>query len=287
VKMWEERQSAGDASQNKNAGNRFATEWFSNRLSEVRLELEAQFREFRLSEALKTIYSLIWDDFCSWYLEWIKPPASGNIEKVVFDKTVDFFNELMQLLHPFMPFITEEVYHILNNAEEDIIITQIKPVAEPDKEILVKGDLLKQAITAIRDARNKNQLKPRDAIKLHIQSPSKTMYQSIEDILSKQVNADLVEYAEQAPGNAIAVVVEKDKFFIEAPGAMNRESQVTQLQKDLEYLRGFLASVEKKLGNERFVQNAKAEVIEVERKKKADAEAKIKIIEESLRDSES
>jgi len=288
VKMWESRVGTKDLEVRS-----FAVDWFENRLSQVRLELDEQFKDFRLSESLKTIYSLIWDDFCSWYLEWVKPAyaiASADkpgfeqlIDKVVYEKTVGFFEELMQLLHPFLPFITEEIYHQLKERKDDLTVKQYAPVKTADKAILSDAVLLKEVITAIRDARNKNQLKPKDTIKLHILTENSETYQSIEGILLKQVNAESVSYTSTSVANSITVVVQKDKFFIETTTVLDTASQKQELQKDLDYLKGFLVSVEKKLGNERFVQNAKPEVIESERKKKTDAEEKIKVIEDSLK----
>ena len=260
----------------------FATQWFESRLAEVSVEIENLYKQFRLSEALKILYSLIWDDFCSWYLEWVKPGFEQPIDAAVYNKTVYFFEQLMQLLHPFMPFITEEVYHLLKEQTEDLVVKQFEKKGKPHHKILEQGNILKEVITAIRDVRNKNQVKPKDRIKLHIQTDHKDNYRSIEDILTKQVNTESIAYTDHTIDNSISVLVNKDKFFVETNKAIDTSVQREQLLKDLEYQKGFLASVEKKLGNERFVQNAKAEVIELERKKKADAETKIRIIEESL-----
>lgn len=280
IKMWEGRQS--ESQKDGKTGINFATNWFENRLAQVRLELDNQFKDFRLSESLKTIYSLIWDDFCSWYLEWVKPGFEQPIDKAVYEKTVGFFEELMHLLHPFMPFITEEIYHQLKERSDDLTVKQFSAIQAVDNNTLLNAALLKEVITAIRDARVKNQLKPKDSIKLHILTDNKETYTSIESILAKQVNAESVSYASASVGNSITVVVQKDKFFMETTTVLDTASQKEQLQKDLDYLKGFLISVEKKLGNERFVLNAKPEVIEIERKKKADAEEKIKVIEEGL-----
>ena len=277
VKMWESRVSSSELRVSS-----FAVDWFENRLSQVRLELDEQFKDFRLSESLKTIYSLIWDDFCSWYLEWVKPGFEQPIDKAVYDKTVGFFEELMQLLHPFLPFITEEIYHQLKERSDDLTIKQYAVSIAVDKTILSTAALLKEVISTIRDARNKNQLKPKDTIKLHIQTEEIDTYKSIESILLKQVNAESVSYTSTSVANSITVVIQKDKFFIETTTVLDTASQKEQLQKDLDYLKGFLVSVEKKLSNERFVQNANPEVIDIERKKKSDAEEKIKVIEESL-----
>ncbi|MBK8139603.1 MAG: valine--tRNA ligase [Chitinophagaceae bacterium] len=278
VKMWSLRQAQDDSL----AANNFAVEWFENRLNEVRIQLDEQFRDFRLSESLKTLYSLIWDDFCSWYLEWVKPGFEQPIDKGVYEKTISFFEELMQLLHPFLPFVTEEIYHQLKEQNDDLTVKQYPAVRTTGKTILSDAILLKEVITAIRDARNKNQLKPKDSIRLHVQTDNTDTYKVIESILLKQVNAESISYTSDSVVNSITVVVQKDKFFIETTTLLDTASQKQQLQKDLDYLKGFLVSVEKKLGNERFVQNAKPEVIEIERKKKADAEEKIKVIENSL-----
>jgi valyl-tRNA synthetase len=282
VRMWEGRQSESQKA-GKSESN-FAVDWFENRLSEVKAELEILYKDFRLSEALKTIYSLIWDDFCSWYLEWAKPGFEQPIEKEVYDKTVFFFEELMQLLHPFMPFITEEIYHNLKERNEDdvLAVKQNSGISIQQTEILNHARLLKEVITALRDVRVKNQLKPKEAISLYIQTNEEAAYKSFESILAKQINASEISFVKDAVAGTINTVVQKDKFYIATEKVLDTTAQKEQLIKDLDYQKGFLLSVEKKLSNERFVQNAKPEVVDAEKKKKADAEAKIKAIEESL-----
>ena len=286
VKMWESRVSSESASSSIALAKEenFAVEWFENRLNEVKSELEILYKDFRLSEALKTVYSLIWDDFCSWYLEWVKPGFEQPIEKAVYEKTVDFFEELIQLLHPFMPFITEEIYHQLRERKEgdDLTVRQQLPAGTWIIAVLNQASLLKDVITGLRDTRNKQQIKPKEQIKLFIQSENEDNYNNFLWVLTKQVNAEPIEFVKEPVANAISVVIGKDKLFLQSDQEIDTGSQKDQLQKDLAYLKGFLISVEKKLGNEKFVQNAKPEVIEIERKKKADAEEKIKVIEESL-----
>ncbi len=280
VKMWEERQQSSDGK--RETRNDFALHWFENRLNEVKEEVDGLMKQFRLSEALKTVYSLIWDDFCSWYLEWVKPGFEQPIDAAVYNKTVSFFEELMQLLHPFIPFITEEIYHHLREQKVDLCVTQYGALKPAEKNILQQGQLLKNVISNLRDARNKNQLKPKEAIKLHIETADANSYKSIENILLKQVNAESVAYVNAPVAGSIVVAVEKDKFYIEAEKQLDNTALKTDLLKDLEHQKGFLQSVLKKLSNERFVQNAKPEVIALEQKKKEDAEARIKTIEESL-----
>jgi valyl-tRNA synthetase len=280
VKMWEERQAQGDNGQLEE--EYFALGWFENRLNEVKLEVNSLMQQFRLSEALKTIYSLIWDDFCSWYLEWVKPGFEQPIEKAVYEKTIFFFTELMQLLHPYMPFVTEEIYHLLQQRNDDLCIKPLTAYGIADAQILMQGNLLKEVITGIRDVRNKNQVKPKEQIKIHIQTTEKETYQLIEPIVSKQLNASSVSYVNDKVNNAITAVIGNDTFYIESEQPINTGSQKDDLVKDLEHQKGFLQSVEKKLSNEKFVANAKPEVLALEQKKKADALSRIKAIEESL-----
>ena len=278
VKMWEARIAPNSAATTQS----FAIEWFDNRMRQVKSEVEVLLQQFRLSEALKTIYSLIWDDFCSWYLEWVKPGFEQPVEAAVYQQTVAFFEELMKLLHPFMPFITEEIYHLLKTQSTDLCITQASAFQPPMNEILEKGSLLKNVISSLRDARNKNQFKPKETIELHIQTLSAAAYKGIENILAKQVNASGIHFTNDAVANTIVVAVEKDKFYIESEKQLDSTTLKDDLLKDLQHQQGFLLSVQKKLSNERFVNNARPEVIDLERKKQADTEDRIRTIEESL-----
>ena len=278
LKMWDARQ----ADLGTDLKNDFAINWFENRLNTVKAEVETLMLQFRLSEALKIIYSLVWDDFCSWYLEWIKPGFEQPMDTAVYKRTVEYFEELMQLLHPFIPFITEEIYHLLNEQKDDLCVKQNQPIKSVNDEITAAGELLKNVISALRDARNKNQLKPKETIKLHIQSENISSYQAIEKILAKQVNAEETKFTTEPIANSIVVAIEKDKFFIETEKVLDATTLRAELLKDLEYQTKFLQSVTIKLSNERFVQNAKPEVVDFERKKQSDAAARIKTIEESL-----
>ncbi|MBC7629332.1 valine--tRNA ligase [Ferruginibacter sp.] len=301
VKMWEGRSKVADDSiemlevsiemkgleedptvNNQLTTSNFATEWFTNRLNQVKGEVEILMQQFRLSEALKAIYSLIWDDFCSWYLEWVKPGFEQPIEVAVYRKTVAFFEELMQLIHPFMPFVSEEIHHLLQQQQTDLCITQYEKTLSPDAIILQQGELLKQVISALRDARNKNQVKPKETIQLHIQTADTVAFKAIENIISKQVNAAAVFYTSDTVANCIVVAVEKNKFYLESNQKLDNVTLKTDLLKDLEHQQQFLLGVQKKLSNEKFVQNARPEVLAMEQKKAADANARIKTIEESI-----
>ncbi len=281
VKGWEDR--IADNVEDSNI--RFAIEWMQNRITTVSTEITELYKDFRLSEGLKTVYSLIWNDFCSWYLEWVKPGMEQSVSAYVYERTIAIYEQLLQLLHPYMPFVTEEIYHSLRHrgAGNDLIVQQLPLSAAVDAELLKQGAFLQELITAVRDTRNKNQLKPKETIKLWIDSKHHAFYEAVDDILRRQVNAEFIGYTTEARPGSISIVVQTDKLYIEADLAtMNVEQQADELQKELAYLQGFLVSIDKKLGNERFVQNAKPEVIANEEKKKADALAKIKTIEESL-----
>ena len=242
-------------------------------------------KEFRLSEGLKTIYSLIWNDFCSWYLEWVKPGMEQPISTHVYQRTVSIYEQLLQLLHPYMPFITEDIYHIIRDRKhgDDLIMKQLPVYNTPDVEMLKGGVLLQELITSVRDTRNKNRLKPKDTIKLWIDTSHHAFYEGVQDILRRQVNAENIGFTKEAKQGSISLVVQTDKLYIEAAAAtIDTGVQKQEMEKEVIYLKGFIASVDKKLDNEKFVQNAKPEVIENERKKRSDAMAKIITLEESL-----
>lgn len=279
VKMWEARVDtaapAGEAAT-------FAIQWLGNRIKEVRNNLESDFSGFRLSEALKAIYSLIWDDFCSWYLEWVKPGFEQPVSKAVYDATIAHFEALLQLLHPFMPFVTEEIYHLLKAQDEDLINKQLPTDNTVDKTITANGALLQQLISSIRDVRNKNQIKPKETISICVDTQNEDFYTAVGTILQGQVNAEALHIVKEPVAGAIAAVIGTEKLYIQSNAAVDLDAQKAKMEEELKYLQGFLISVEKKLSNEKFVANAKPEIIENERRKKADAEAKIKTLEESL-----
>lgn len=261
----------------------FANEWFEQRLNEVGVAVEKDLENFKLSEALKKIYSLIWNDYCSWYLEFIKPQQDQAMNSISLKKAISFFDELMKLLHPFMPFLTEEVYHLVNKKDHDIVNAEIKFKPELDSNILQSGSHLQSIITHVRDLRIKNSIKSKEEIQLHFHSSKKREIEPLSYLLKKQLNASEVAFSESQPEGSISFVVGDIQAYLSSEVEMDNSKVLEALEKDLAYNKGFLKSVEKKLSNERFVQNAKAEIVENERQKKADAEAKIKVLEESIR----
>lgn len=279
VKMWEAKV---EDLEDTNISASFAINWFDNKLSATRAEVESLMTQFKLSEALKVIYSLVWDDFCSWYLEWVKPGFEQPVSRRVYDKTVEYFTQLMQLLHPYMPFITEEIYHRLKPRETDLAVLQFEERPNADQTLLRQGDLLKLVITSLRDLRNKNQIKPKEPIELFITTNEQDLYKGFNDVLSKQVNAFRIQFTDTPLSNGLHTIIGKDRFGIITEKPMDSAAQQEAMQKEMDYLKGFIAACDKKLDNERFVANAKPEVVELEKKKKNDAMEKLKAISESL-----
>jgi valyl-tRNA synthetase len=281
VHGWKERISQ-DA--DGGAETAFARNWFQQRLLRTKAEVAEMMQQFRLSEALKTIYSLIWDDYCSWYLEWVKPGMEQPVSQEVYEQTVGFFEELLHLLHPFMPFITEEIYHLLRTQSTDLCVRPYAEITNVNEDVLAAGSLLQQLISALRDARNKQQIKPKTSIELAIQTEQPEKYREITHLLSRQVNASSIQFTSDAIARSIVVAVEQDRFYISAGEIGNTVVQKEGLLKDLQHQQQFLEQVRKKLQNEKFVNNAKSDVIAMERKKEADAMARIATIESALKE---
>lgn len=269
---------------NQHSDSGFAISWFQQRLLECRQQVAQQMQHYQISEALKTIYSLIWDDFCSWYIEWVKPAPGAPCSEQVLTRSIQFMDALLQLLHPFMPFITEEIYHQLEEREDDLCVKQFTEITTAtDTAILANGALLKKIITAFRDTRNKQKLKPKESIRVSLLAANQEKYQGLLPLLEKQLYASAISFVTTPPVNTIVLAIEDDRFYIETAQAIAPGTLKEDLEKDLLYQQNFLASVEKKLANEKFMQHAKAEIIALEQKKRDDALARIKAIEESLK----
>ena len=261
----------------------FAMDWFESKLAETQEHLEQHFAGYRLSEALKMLYSLIWNDFCSWYLEWIKPQDTASMPLAVYQRTQLYFEQLLSLLHPFMPFVTEEIFHQLSTRTEgeDLIVRQTDVPTAYTPGLLEQGMLARNTITAIRDARNKNGIKNKDAIVLHIKTTHPERYHPFTTIVTRQANLQALHFTDAVLDNCIAVVVDKDTLYIEAE-TLDQSAGKERLLKDLAHQEGFLQSVNKKLANEKFVKNAPPDLVKKEEKKRMDAESRIRALRESL-----
>jgi len=262
----------------------YAADWFENRLNQARAEIGKLFNEFRLSEALKTLYSLIWDDFCSWYLEWVKPGFEQPIQSRFYQKTIFFFEELIHLLHPFMPFITEEIYHLLSEkpAGDDLCIRQYGPSIPFDSRLLETGDKLQLLLTVGREFRQQQRLKNSEVInRLLLPKDIFGENESLYAIIRKQLNVSEISFTEgsiSASESLQVIPFQSFQLGFESPQKQDDSIRRGELEKELDYYQGFLASLNKKLSNERFVQNAKPDVINLEKKKKSDTEEKIAAI---------
>jgi len=266
--------------------NEQAILWFENRFNEAFTEIEDNFKQYRLSEALMITYKLVWDDFCAWYLEMVKPVYQHPVDPATLKATIGFFEQILSLLHPFMPFLTEELWHdeiFGEKGEMDCIIIAPYPVAGLfDAALSKEVDAVKGIVAEVRNIRNTKQLSPKEALPLSFKVNSGLVYDKWITIISKLANISEVDFVTDKVAGAASFMVGNDEFFIQLNETIDVEAERERLNAELVYLQGFLKSVDAKLGNERFVQNAKPEIIQNERNKKADADAKIKIIEESL-----
>ena len=253
-------------------------------MNEAFRQINDQYDKYRISEALMTAYKLIWDDFCSWYLEMIKPEYQKPIDPWTYDETIRFFGKLMQVLHPFMPFVTEEIWHQLTDqVKEDIIVSRMPEPSRFNSKLLGRFEHEREVIIAIRSLRQEKNIPQKEPLRLNIrknldEQPDTTF----DPVVMKLCNLSEISYVGEKQEGSLSFVVRSTEFFIPVEGHVDVAGEIGKLEKELEYSRGFLNTVLRKLGNERFVSNAPAEVVEAERKKKADTEARIGVIEEQL-----
>jgi len=263
--------------------NQTAFDWFESRLNESITEIEDHFSKFRISDALMSTYKLVWDDFCSWYLEMIKPPYQQPVDLETYEKTIVFFEKILQLLHPFMPFITEELWQQIKYREvKDALIISEWPKAQGyNTKLITNAAHIFEVVSQVRNIRASKGISPKEAFDLTIHTENGELFSSFEAILKKLANLSNVSFGQNVE-NAISFVIKSDEFFLPIGEQLDIEKERENLLKEIDYTKGFLNSVAKKLSNEKFVNSAPAQVVEGERKKEADAQAKIKTLEESL-----
>ncbi|MFT6205164.1 MAG: valyl-tRNA synthetase [Spirosomataceae bacterium] len=287
VKGWEVKPTTEKSNQDSETSS---GTWFRSRLNATIAEVNDHYSKFRMSDALLSCYNLIWNDFCSQYLEMVKPAyvdgISLPIEKKAYDEVVEFFDELMRLVHPWMPFLSEEIWQELKERQENdsICIAEFPTGGDINKELLADFDVLFELVSWVRNTRSSKGMSPKEALALSIKATDKTKYENVASLIQKLANISEITFTENAvSGSGVSLVIKGDEFGIDLGDAFDAEAEREKLQTELDYTIGFKKSVEKKLANERFVQNAKPEIVDREREKLADAESKIKAIEEALK----
>lgn len=264
--------------------NEFAIKWFESRFAQAKEEVEDHFQKYRISDALMTVYKLIWNDFCSWYLEWIKPEYQQPLDQDTYDHTVAFFEKVVKLLHPFMPFITEEIYNALQDRStgDRLIVAEWPKTEKYERALLDQADLLFDMTTNIRNLRSSKGMSPRETLNLSVKTTDQATIEALAASIRKMANVGDISYTTEKPDNCFSFVVKSHELFVPVTEQIDVDAEREKLSEELEYTRGFLKSVEKKLSNERFVNNAPDKVVEIERKKLADAQAKIESLEASI-----
>ena len=264
--------------------SRIAVEWFDAKLKAVNAEMDEQFRSYRISEALMTVYRLFWDEFSSWYLEMIKPEYGKPIDTVTYEATLRFFNALLKMLHPFMPFITEELWqHLYDRKDgESIMRDELRLPAPGKDELKLIEDIeqVKAIVSGVRTVRNQKNIAPK--VELELDAIGQNNYEVYNSVIIKMANLKAIEVVAEKPSDASGFMVGTDSFAVPVGDLIDVAAEIEKQEKELKHLEGFLAGIKKKLSNENFVANAPAAVIERERKKQSDSEEKIAALKASL-----
>lgn len=267
------------------ATNKIAVEWFEAKLKITNDEINDLFKKYRISEALMAVYRLFWDEFSSWYLEMIKPSYGSPIDRITYDTTLKFFNELLKMLHPFMPFITEELWqHIYERKEGESIMRDCLSIPASNKEdVSLVADIenVKQIISNIRTIRNQKNISPKE--ELELQAIGENRYAAYDDITKKMANLKAINIAKGKSADTIQFMVGTDEYAVPVGDLIDIEAEIEKQEAQLKHLEGFLAGVMKKLSNEKFVAHAPETVVALERKKQHDSEEKIASLKESLK----
>ncbi len=262
--------------------SKVATDWMNAKINKAIDEIDDHFEKYRLSDALMTTYKLIWDDFCSWYLEMIKPNYGDPIDNKTLDETRSILETLMQMLHPFMPFITEEVWSLLGKRDkQDCVMVSSWPEQKNiDNLILERGEIYQDIVSNVRNIRNTNGISPKETLTLSIKTTNQEIFKQLEGLIKRTANLSSIEYINEVMSDCKTFLVKSHEFFI--PIEIDEQEERKRLEDELKYNQGFLKSVQGKLKNERFVQNAPEAVVAKEKQKMEDAMSKIKALEESL-----
>jgi valyl-tRNA synthetase len=280
IKSW----TVEDIEQPKSSA--LAIEWFKEKMNKTLADLEDDFSKYRLSESLMNVYKFVWDDLCSWYLEIIKPAYQAPIDRKTFEATLDIFEDVMKILHPFMPFVSEEVYHIIKERKDNdfIMQAQLPAIKNINTTLLNEFEFIEEFITAIRSVRNEKNIAQKVALQVYFtKSEEASIIEKYSDIVCKLCNLNTLSSCEEKVEKAIAKMVRTVEFFVPLTDNVNKEEEIKKIKADIEYYEGFKNSVMKKLSNENFVSKAPEQVVAMERKKLSDAEQKIETLNEQLK----
>jgi len=262
--------------------SKIAIDWFANKTNVTITEIEKSFDQFRISEALMSSYKLVWDDFCSWYLEAIKPAYQAPIDSKTYLSTIEMLETVLKLLHPFMPFITEEIWHLIKVREDDIIVAQWPVASSVDTSVLQSFNIGAEVISGIRNIRKSKQIPNKEALSLSIKING-DFDKSIDVLIAKMSNLTHIDYVDEKVNGAFSFRVRSNEFFVPLGQSVDVEAELEKLNQELVYTKGFLNSVNKKLSNQRFVDSAPEQVVAMEKKKQSDAQTKINMLENQIK----
>ena len=277
IKGWE----VSDCEQPESAKQ--AIIWFENKINKAIIEIDESYTKYRISEALMSTYKLIWDDFCSWYLEIVKPNYGSPIDNITYQKTIQQLEKILKLLHPFMPFLSEEIWHLVKEREEDIIIANWPKAGAIDTSLLEDFETITEVIAGIRTIRKTQNIPNKEPLALKVIN-HQIQSNNLNPIIAKLGNLSVINTIAEKPASSFSFMVKSNEFFIPIGNTIDVTFELEKLQKELDYNKGFLKSVESKLNNERFVNSAPKQVITNEKNKLADTKAKIEILENKIKD---
>jgi valyl-tRNA synthetase len=267
---------------------KIATKWFEAKLKQTNAEVDDLFKKYRISEALMAVYKLFWDEFSSWYLEMVKPAYINGepqpIDKQTYEKTLEFFEILLKMLHPFMPFITEELWqHLYDRKDGESIMRVSLTLPAPtaaDDELAAQIENVKQIVSGVRMVRSQKNIAPKEALSL--QAVGQNRFEAFNAVIQKMANVNAIEVVAEKDATSSAFMIGTDEFAVPLGNMIDVDAEIEKMEAQLQHLEGFLAGVKKKLSNERFVQNAPEQVVAMERKKQSDSEEKIAALKESI-----
>ena len=278
IKGWEidDKAKQDDAS-------RLAVAWFHSKFNETLTTIDDHYSKFRISDALMSVYKLVWDDFCSSYLEAIKPAYQEPIDTETYKETIDILEGLLKVLHPFMPFISEEIWHLIGERKENesIVIASWPVAGEIDVQLLEEFEDATEVIKELRTIRKEKNIAFKESLRLLV-GEKEGAKRTFDPIISKLTNLETIEFVSAKPENALTFVCGATEYYVEMDWEVDSEAEAKKLTAELEYTKGFLNSIVAKLKNEKFVNNAPEKVVAIERKKQSEAEERIAVLEKQL-----